>query len=780
MVPVSAPFPPTGNPYYLGSCLIMFRRLLRLATITVSLCWGIVSVVSFTRADDAFNRDVAPILQKHCVECHGQDDPEAKLRLSSRDGMLYGSASGRILVPGKAAESLLLKLLSKDSKPHMPPEGQLSDAEIAAITRWVNNLSVDALPKREGAGSSDHWAYQPLTKPVPPQVNNTAWVKTPVDRFILAKLEAAGLAPSPAADPVTLCRRLYFDLVGLPPSPEEVQEFVADPSEEAYAELVEKLLASPHYGERWGRHWLDLARYADSSGYHDDIDRPFAWRYRDYVIASFNDDKPYAQFIAEQLAADEMSPEDGAAWIATGFCRCGPTNDDNMGVGAAKEKYRLDLLDDIIGTTSAVFLGQTIACARCHDHKLDPITQAEYYRMLAIFDPTRRVDVALDESGAPAVLSSAAERKKLEKDKNAPVWSVMALTDAAGKPPVTHLLWRGDVQNRGPVVEPGVPQVMALEPLKVSTSLAEKKTTGRRLALAEWIASPQNPLTWRVAANRIWQHHLGDGIVATPSNFGQSGAAPTHPELLDYLAQEMLASDGSWKTLHRLIVTSATYRQTGNSKGEARVKTLKLDPENRLFSRAQQRRLEAEILRDAVLKVAGTLNEQAGGPGIKPRVRPDLLVASQRNKWPIVKREGPEHWRRSVYIYVKRQLSFPFLEIFDQPNSAQTCDRRDENVVPTQALVLMNDEFMAEQAGHFADRILGAAGDDATKQVAHAVQLALGRQATSDEVKETVAYLQGRSKAYRNAKNDEAAATRLALIDFCHVLLNSNEFAYVD
>jgi hypothetical protein len=400
--------------------------------------------------------------------------------------------------------------------------------------------------------------------------------------------------------------------------------------------------------------------------------------------------------------------------------------------------------------------------------------------MLAIFDPTRRVEVALDEQGAPAVLSSFAEKRKLEKEKNAPRWSVMALTDVDGTPPPTYLLWRGDVQNRGPAVEPGVPHVMAIEPLKVSTSLAQKKTTGRRAALADWIASPRNPLTWRVVANRIWQHHWGDGIVTTPSNFGRSGTAPTHPELLDYLAQQMLASGGSWKAMHRLIVTSATYRQAASANSKAGSKALRVDPENRLFSRSQQRRLEAEILRDTVLAVSGTLNDKVGGPAIKPRVRPDLLDASQRNKWPIVKQEGPEHWRRSVYIYVKRQLPFPLLELFDQPNSAQTCDRRDENVVPTQALVLMNDEFMAEQARHFADRIVRTAGDDPGRQVAFAVELALGRKAAEVEVKETVAYLRDRAKVYTGKKHDEAAAARLALTDFCHVLLNSNEFAYVD
>jgi len=758
--------------------LKMQRRVLELAVI--ALAFGGVAA----RGDDVFERDVAPILRKHCVECHGGDATEAKLRLSTRHDLLYGSQSGRIVVPGQAGASMLLRLVAANSKPHMPPEGQLSDAEIAIVGRWVDSLPADALPKRAAVGSADHWAYKPVAVSVPPSVNNSAWVNNSIDRFILAKLEAAGFTPSPAADPVTLCRRLYFDLIGLPPTPEELEAFVRDPSDEAYAALVDKLLASPHYGERWGRHWLDLARYADSSGYQNDVDRPYAWKYRDYVIASFNSDKPYAQFIAEQLAGDEVAPEDREAWIATGFCRCGTTNDDTMGAGAMKEKYRLDVLDDVLSTTTAVFLGQTIGCARCHDHKLDPITQVEYYRMLAVFDPTTRVEVALDEQGVPAVVTPLEEKVKFEKEKDKnkvkPQWSIMGLTDAAGSPRKTHLLWRGDVLNVGPEVEPGVPAVMAIDPLKIVVPDGEKKTTGRRRALAEWIASRDNPLSWRVAANRIWQHHFGVGIVATPSNFGRSGSAPTHPELLDYLAQEMIASGGSWKAMHRLVVTSATYRQATLATGEEQIKTRRVDSENLLYGRARQRRLDAEVLRDNVLAVAGTFNSRIGGPGVKPRVRTELLVSSQRNKWPVVEREGPEHWRRSVYIYVKRQLPFPLLELFGQPDSAQTCERRDENVVATQALVMMNDEFMAEQAGHFADRIIRVAGDDVSQQVVCAVHFAFGRKTAENEVAETVAFLRERAKAYRELKHDEAKAARLALVDFCHVLLNSNEFAYID
>lgn len=750
---------------------------------SLSVCALLALGVELARGDELFDREVAPILQKHCVECHGPDEPEAKLRLSTREGLLYGSVSGRVMVPGAAKSSLLIRLLAAEAKPHMPPEGQLSPAEIATLSRWIDRQSLDALPPRESAVSADHWAYRPLTRSVVPTVKQPAWVRNAIDSFVLAQLESAGLAPAAAADPVTLCRRLYFDLIGLPPSPDEVQAFVDDPSEAAYRALVDKLLASPHYGERWGRHWLDLARYADSSGYHEDIDRPLAWKYRDYVIASLNADKPYAQFITEQLAGDELAPESAEAWIATGFCRCGPTNDSNMGEGSAKEKYRLDLLDDVISTTSAVFLGQTIGCARCHDHKLDPILQTEYYRLLAIFDNTQRVDVSVDEHGQPSMVVSTGEKNASTKDKPRAAKSIMALVNAPQSPRATHVLWRGDVLNRGPAVEPGIPAALAVEPFVLPTSAPSESprlAVGRRLALANWIASPRNPLTWRVLANRIWQHHLGDGLVATPSNFGRSGAEPTHPELLDHLAHELLAADGRWKPLHRLIVTSATYRQAHATDAAQRERGLKVDPDNRLLWRAPQRRLEAEALRDAVLSVSGTLNRAVGGPGVKPRIRPDLLVASQRNKWPLVERDGPEHWRRSVYIYIKRQLPFPLLELFDQPNAAQTCERRDENVVPTQALVLMNDEFMTEQARQFADRVLREAPQSPEAQVRRAVQLALGREPGQHELGETVEFVRSQSSVYQQSGAAAPTAARRALADVCHVLLNCNEFIYVD
>ena len=671
------------------------------------------------------------------------------------------------MVPGKPAQSLLIQVLDKKADPHMPPKGQLTDDEITLLSRWIQKLPSDTRVGSQVKQHSDHWAFQPVQRPLIPKVKNYSWVQSPVDAFVLARLEKERLTPSPTADRETLLRRLYFDLIGLPPSPEAVSSFLTDDAPDAWERRVDQLLASPRYGERWGRHWLDLARYADSSGFHQDFDRPSAWRYRDYVIDSFNRNRPYGRFIEEQIAGDLLPDATVASWIATGFGRNGPSNEDNMGKGLAKERYRLDQLDDVISTTSNVFLGLTLGCARCHDHKFDPLTQRDYYQMLAYFDSTapQRLVIKGYQRDKPELRPVSTKKDK---------WTTISArvrTDRGQKPRKTHLLWRGDLRNQGPLVQPGVPSLLR------ATSSPGKPAS--RLSLARWMASRQNPLTWRVMANRIWAHHFGRGLVATPSNFGLRGEKPTHPQLLDWLASDLRDNGGDIKSLHRLMVTSSTYRQRSRVPRESSP-GVKIDPENRLLWRMRKRRLESEPLRDAILTISGNLNLTMGGPGIKPRIRPELLIASQRNKWPVVKKEGPQHWRRSVYVYVKRQLQLPFLELFDAPTTAHSCSRRSTTLVPTQALILMNDEFVIEQAGHFADRVIREAGEDVRSQIRRAMAIALGRTPAQHRVESAVTFVKNQAVILGREGQTGEEARRLALADFCQVLINLSEFSYVD
>lgn len=621
-------------------------------------------------------------------------------------------------------------------------------------------LAASAAPPTLEQGRQ-HWAFQPLGQTRPPVVKDVSWPRNDVDRFILAKLEAAGLRPSPEAERSTLIRRVTYDLIGLPPTPEDVAAFVSDDSPQAYERLIDRLLASPHYGERWGRHWLDLARYADTSGFHNDLDRPYAWKYRDYVIKSFNDDKPYARFVAEQLAGDEVEGADEESLIATGFCRNGPSNDDNMGKNDdALAQYRADQLDDVISTTSTVFLGMTIGCARCHDHKTDPILQKDYYSLLAVFNGTEKFGLV------PGTQSK--DDKKIALD---PAIKVHALIEKTATVPVTRVMLRGSALNLGDEVPPAAPVVLASQPLRFPETNASSKTSLRRRTLAEWIASPENALAWRVLANRVWQHHIGRGIVATPSNFGFTGSTPTHPELLDFLAAELIANGGRIKPLHKLILMSATYRQSSSPPPSALRLPSSADPENKLLWRMNLRRMEAEVLRDSILAASGKLNLQSGGPGMKPRLRPDLLPVSQRNKWPVLKNEGPEQWRRSVYIYVKRQLLMPSMELFDAPTTTDSCAVRMESVVPTQALVLMNDEFVEDHAGFLAERADHGAGDALTRVIDRMFLITMSRPPNNERMQQAVAFVVAREK-----EGDR----RRALTDLAHVLLNSSEFITIE
>lgn len=736
---------------------------------------GIVLVALPGRADEPTLRDdagaaffetrVRPLLVRHCYQCHSVETKRnGGLLLDSRETLLQGGDTGPAVIAGNPAKSLLIQAIRHAGEVAMPPERKLQADEIATLEKWVS-LGVP-FPRHERKGSGrfeerlerakTHWAFQPLSQGQPPVVANHEWPRNEIDRFILEKLEAAGLQPSPEADRMTLLRRVALDLIGLPPSPQEAADFLQDTSPDAYEKLVDRLLDSPHYGERWGRHWLDLARYADSSGFHNDLDRPWAWKYRDYVIRSLNEDKPYARFVAEQLAGDEVDGADENSLIATGFCRNGPSNDDNMGKSeSALQQYRADQLDDVISTTGAVFLGITIGCARCHDHKTDPFTAKDYYSLLAVFNGVEKyglVPGTEDVQGAKVKLDTAIQ--------------VQALVETKALVPPTRIMRRGVATNLGDEVDPAVPGVLATRPLVFATPAADAKSSRRRRILAEWIASRDNPLTWRVLANRIWQHHFGRGIVATPSNFGFAGAPPTHPELLDYLASQLITNGGRWKPLHKLMVMSATYRQVSKQSPRG----MERDAANALLWRMNLRRMEAEVVRDSILAASGNLNLEFGGPGIKPRLPPELIPASQRNKWPLIAQENSPHWRRSVYIYSKRQLLMPIMELFDAPTTTDSCAVRTESVVPTQALVLMNDEFVETQAGFLARRSLQDAEDDLSRAIERMFLLTQSRPPTAARREQAEAFVRER----------EAHGDRVnALADLAHVLINSSEFIHI-
>jgi cytochrome c553 len=836
-------------------------RLLSLAAISL---WSLALTAIFSlpkteAAADIFTQKVAPIFQANCVFCHGGKIQRSGLDLRSLESTLRGGAHGKPVVAGKPEESLLYKLITHAQEPKMPQGmDKLSDPEIAVIAEWIRTLAPEAKAAETGApirapGYSitekdrQFWSFRKLSRPALPSVKKRAWVRNPIDAFILSRLEKAGLTPSPAAEPRVLIRRLYIDLIGIPPTPEEVNDFVANPSEAAYQKVIEKLLASQHYGERWGRHWLDLARYADSGGYEFDYDRPHAWRYRDWVIKAFNEDKPYNQFIREQLANDQLKPDDTEALIATGFCRNGPTVDN-----ADNEETRMDELDDMVTTTSSVFLGLTVGCARCHDHKYDPIPQKDYYRMQAVFFRYKKADNILASREEEAAIKAKnkefdekvrpfrqkifaiekphrdrllaekvdfhmklAESTGTLKDKNVeefrkevaarfardvklqpeeidallspeevqarkviqeqineinsgrpkPLPAVMGVIDET-KPMQAHLLKRGDWRNKGEAVGPGFPTILA--------SGEDVAPSGARKQLADWIISEENPLTRRVAVNRIWQYHFGKGIVRTPSDFGATGDRPSHPELLDWLANEFMARGWSWKALHRLILTSNTYRQASRFDEKAAAK----DPENRLFWRMNPHRLEAEIIRDSILSLSGNLNKEMGGPGIYPRIDSSVIASGSRPRWPLEVKEGPKEWRRSVYIFVKRSVLVPLIEVFDCPVTVVASPVRSVSTVSPQALALLNNEFVLQQSQHFAERVKREAGADLRAQISRAFQLALSRRPSVKENLWATEFIKSQTEGYAQRSNEKPEDA--ALRDFCHALINLNEFLYVD
>ena len=866
-----------------------------------------------TGALDASSRQVTshaiiPLMHLRCTVCHGLRRQEAGLDLRTKASMLKGGKSGPAMVPGDPSQSLLLKRILAEE---MPPRDRLVEVsikvieaqEIELLTKWIDGGAPEA-PAVPDAPSTDpdllvtdedrqFWSFRPPEKPPIPQVRDAARVRNPVDAFVLEKLEKQGLSLSPETDRLTLLRRATFDLTGLPPEPDEIVAFLADTTPNAYERLLDRLLASPLYGERWGRYWLDLAGYADSEGKREqDVVRLYAYRYRDYVIRAFNADKPYDRFLTEQIAGDELADYESAEvvteemydnLVATGFLRMAP--DDTLANITNFVPNRLEVVADQIQVLGSAVMGLTMQCCRCHSHKFDPIPQRDYYRFLAVFKGafdehdwlkpqkaglrspvpsdqqrslgyvttaeregwlasegrlTARIQElsnALNEKQntlqakyrderlacLPAVLhddlrkmldTPAAERtevqnylaEKFEKHlrldsdelkkldapfkqlaeesqkqidsleaRRLPEPKIRALWDR-GEPSPTYLLRRGNYLTPGRLVGPGVPSVLTdgKTPFEVLPPWPGAKKTGRRLALARWLTKPDHPLTARVMANRIWTHHFGRGIVTTPANFGKAGARPTHPELLDWLAVEFPRQGWSIKAMHRLIMTSSTYRQSSKIGPEHE----KLDPENRLFSRTSLRRLDAEAIRDTLFVVSGQLNVAPFGPPDLVTVRSDGLITANGTA---------RGWRRSIYVRSRRKELPTLLENFDLPQMNPNCTQRSESTVATQALHLLNNKMVRDLADDFAARVRREAGGKRERQIERMYAIALARRPSTREKSlalETLARIQTEWQAkLAGPPAPETArqeAANRALGNLCHAIINSAEFLYLD
>jgi hypothetical protein len=774
-------------------------------------------------ADRFFLEEVRPLLAARCISCHGADKVEGGLRLDSRKAALAGGDSGPALVPGKPNKSLLLMAIKRTHKVlEMPPKDKLANKDIAVLERWIRSGA--RWPKGASVASSvpiaagerigdawtddrnpivrifggerlDLWSLKAVDRPDLPQPQQIDWARSDLDRFILARLEKDGATPPAAADPRTLARRLHFDLTGLPPTPQQVADLEdnvqRDGIDKAVSALIDELLASPRFGEHFARMWLDVVRYSDSNGFDWDEFRPHAWRFRDYVVRSFNADKPFDQFIREQLAGDELfdgpptTPAEQDYLIATGYLRLGP-HDNAAKLFDEQDRSRAELLADVTETTAAAFLGLTLTCCRCHDHKYDPFSQVDNFRLRAFFaavqfadnlpldlpaeqaeitkqnepieaqaKPLREKLAALPESDKTGREELQKQIKKIEQQRR-PFKLGLLMKDSTENVAATHVLFQGDHKSPRDAVEPGFLSVFDPQPATIAKPTSTT-TTGRRLTLANWIASADNPLTARVFVNRIWQSLMGQPLVATPNDFGLAGARPEDAALLDWLASEFVREGWSVKRLVRQIAASATYRQTATYTGES-------------FPRRSPRRLSAEQLRDSLLYVSGLLTTKADGTPIWPDLSPEILQANpafldeneEKTKgwYPSPK---PEQYCRSLFLVQKRNTRVPLLESFDLPDNSTPCARREVSTVAPQALTLLNSPLAVDAARAFAERVARQGGAEPARQVQRAFELALQRLPDDSE-----------SAACQRLLNERSLA------ELCRALANLNEFAYVD
>jgi cytochrome c553 len=771
-----------------------------------------------------FSRDVQPLFARRCVACHGPETREAGLRLDDRAAATRELASGgRAIAPGNPGESgILARVTSTDPDVRMPPDGpRLSAAQVESLRSWI----------AAGADWPAHWAFRPVEWPAVPPSDTEARARegNPIDAFIAQGLTRRDLPRPPPAARAVLLRRATYSVTGLPPTEADMRDFLADESPGAWERVVDRLLASPHYGEHWARHWLDLVRYADTNSFERDGAKPHAWRYRDYVIRSFNDDKPYDRFLVEQVAGDELPNPSADALVATGWYRLGIWDDEP----ADPLQSRYDWLDDLVSTTGQAFLGLTINCARCHDHKIDPLPQRDYYALLAFFQNVtpmggRQMNPAfiertLPEEGAPVTAArdhdeefarrraeirasiAAIEKRIAEHGEQAlddlarqdlANWKrlladvdaetkrlpkALVVTEHGTKPPETFVLFRGNPHAETKPehrVEPGFPSILGAARPEIA-AVPAANSTGRRTALASWLTDPANPLVARVMANRVWQHHFGRGIVKSASNFGLLGDAPTHPELLDWLASEFVAGGWRLKRLHKLILMSEAFRAaaTGNSVAAAK------DPLNDAFWRFDPRRLAAEELRDSIHVASGAFNPKMFGPGVFPDIPAEVKAGQSRPGEGWGTSPPGEQARRSIYIHAKRSLLTPLLADFDLADTDTSCPVRFTTTQPTQALGMMNGSFLQSQARTFAARARrealaataqpGPADDDTARIVRRAIESALVRPATDAEVARGVALVD-------RLEDTDGVSPGRALELYCLMILNTNEFAYLD
>ncbi len=738
-----------------------------------------------------FREKIEPVLKAECFGCHSQQAAELKggLLLDSREAVLRGGDSGPAVIVGKGPQSPLIQAIRHEGGLAMPPKKpRLADAVIADFVKWVEmglpDPREEAVVVGDAAGlkeSRRHWSFQPVKKSIPPTTQEAAWVKTPIDSFIAAKREERHWPSAPAASNVELIRRVTFDLTGLPPSPAEIDAFLNDASPVAYERVVDRLLSSKHFGERAAQHWLDVVRYAETEGYEYDQHIPDAWRYRDYVIGSLNNDKPFDRFLSEQIAGDELDPNDEACLTATIFHRLGPVrrNAGNPEIALSRNEV-LTERTDILG---AAFLGLTVGCARCHNHKLEPISQKDYYHLQAYLAATSEHNIVMATDDEKKTLDEELQKLKSEiqqvqkraeaakgaekerlleqvehlQDRVPPHLPTIPCihNDFAKRTPI-HVLRRGVWENKGEPVGPR--PLSVLIPEDISELSADEAAP--RTQLARWLTSPDHPLTARVIVNRIWQQHFGVGLVKTANDFGLKGERPSHPELLDWLAATLLENGWRLKPLHRLMVLSNAYRQSSGSSFV--VETQRDDPENRLLTRFNRRRLSAEEARDAMLAVSGRINITSGGPSVIVPVDPEMIqLLYKPSQWKVTPSVS-EHDRRSIYLIAKRNLRLPFFENLDAPALQASCSRRESSTHAPQSLELLNGALANDLARSFALRLESDSAGDPQRIVELAFRGALGRLPTADEERRSLLFLKEQQ-----------------LSEFALAMFNLNGFLYV-